>query len=75
MVKKKLERDTEKAAIAGVIAGLANYFDQDPVLLRIIAVTLLVLTGIFPGTILYIAAWVIMPKQDGRPAVDYEVTE
>ena len=73
-MKKKLERDEEKAVVGGVLSGLANYFNQDPVLFRIAAITFLILTGIFPGLILYIAAWIVMPK-NGPVRVDYEVKE
>lgn len=60
--------------MAGVLAGMADYFDQDPTLFRIVAITFLVLTGVFPGVLLYLGAWLVMPKDD-RPAVDYEVVE
>ncbi len=72
--KKRLERDQEKAVISGVLAGLADYFHQDPVLFRVAAIAFLILTGVFPGILLYLAAWVIMPKRDDR-RVDYEVVE
>ncbi len=73
-MSKKLEREQEKAVVAGVLAGLAEYFDQDPVLFRILAIVFLVLTGIFPGLLFYIAAWIVMPKSRGHK-VDYEVVE
>ncbi|MCD5381302.1 MAG: PspC domain-containing protein [Candidatus Pacebacteria bacterium] len=73
-MKKKLERDKEKAVVSGVLSGMANYFDQDPVLFRVLAVAFLILTGIFPGLLLYLAAWIVMP-QKGRSRVDYEVVE
>ena len=73
-MKKKLERDEEKSVVSGVLAGLANYFDQDPVLFRVLAIMFLILTGIFPGLFIYLAAWMVMPKKDGdRVDVDYEV--
>ena len=76
MSKKQLEIDQEKAVVSGVIAGLASYFDQDPVLFRVAAVTFLILTGVFPGIILYLAAWIMMPKRIRAPFdVDYEVVE
>jgi phage shock protein C len=75
MRKKRLERDQERAVISGVLSGLANYFEQDPVLFRIIAIIFLVITGVFPGLLFYVAAWILMPKQDTRPKVDYEVVE
>lgn len=74
MQKKRLKRDEEKAVISGVMAGLAEYFDQDPVLFRIIAIVFLVLTGFFPGLLFYLAAWILMAKHK-TPQVDYEVVE
>jgi phage shock protein C len=73
-MKKKLKRDQEKAVVAGVMYGLAEYFNQDPVLFRIAAITFLLITGIFPGVILYLAAWIVMSKRD-RADVDYTVVE
>lgn len=73
-MKKKLQRDKEKAVVSGVLSGMANYFDQDPVLFRALAIAFLILTGIFPGLLLYLAAWVILPQNGGRK-VDYEVVE
>ena len=71
MKKKQLTRSQEKAVIAGVLGGLANYFDHDPVLYRVLAVTFLIITGVFPGLLFYLAAWLIMPKHT-EPKVDYE---
>jgi len=73
-MKKKLERNEEKAVISGVLSGMADYFGQDPVLFRVMAVTFLILTGFFPGLLLYLAAWVIIPKRNPKQ-VDYEVVE
>tara|TARA_B100000508_G_scaffold67978_1_gene53048 strand:+ start:13648 stop:13866 length:219 start_codon:yes stop_codon:yes gene_type:complete len=72
-MKRKLERDTEKAVVSGVLSGLAEYFNQDPVLFRVFAIAFLILTGVFPGVLLYLGAWVMMPKKGTR--VDYEVVE
>ncbi|MEK7638907.1 MAG: PspC domain-containing protein [Patescibacteria group bacterium] len=72
-MKKRLERDQEKAVVSGVLAGLANYFDQDPALFRLAAVVFLIVTGFFPGLLFYLVAWVIMPKSV-KPKADYEVT-
>lgn len=74
MNTKKLERTREGVVIAGVLAGLARYFDQDPVLFRIIAIVLLILTGIFPGAFIYFVAWLIMPKQK-EGTVEYTIIE
>lgn len=74
--QKRLERDKEKAVISGVLAGMANYFEQDPVLFRVMAIAFLVLTGFFPGILLYLAAIVVMPrKMHEAQDVEYEVVE
>jgi phage shock protein C len=73
-MKKRLERDQERALVAGVITGLANYFDQDPILFRVAAITFLILTGIFPGLLIYLLAWLLIPKAD-KTHFDFEVVE
>lgn len=75
-MKKRLEREQEQAVVAGVLAGMANYFNQDPSLFRVLAIVFLILTGVFPGLLFYLAAWIIIPKQKrSHNQVDYEVVE
>jgi phage shock protein C len=76
MSKRVYTRDTETALVGGVVAGLADYLEQDPVLFRIVAIGLLIVTGLFPGLLLYGVAWVFTPtkKQQSRKA-DYEISE
>ncbi len=57
--------------VAGVVAALARYFEQDPVLFRIVAITFLILTGVFPGVFIYLAAWFIIPRQSRH--ADYTI--
>lgn len=73
-MKKRLERDKEGAVLAGVMGGLANYFKQDPALFRLFAICFLILTGFFPGILLYLAGWVTMPNAGAQKA-DYVVSE
>ena len=56
--KKRLTRSDDKM-IGGVCAGLAEYLDIDPTIVRIV---LMVLFAGF-GILLYIILWLIMPKQ------------
>jgi len=58
--------------VAGVLGGLAEYFKQDPVLFRLAGVALLIVTGVFPGLLLYIIAWIMMPR---KPKADYTINE
>ncbi len=57
--KKKLYRWPEDRIIAGVCAGIARYFDTDPVLVRAIFVLLALIKGI--GVALYLILLMIMP--------------
>jgi len=63
---KKLYRSRTDKKIAGVCAGIAEYFDIDPTVVRIIFVILL-LPGGFPGLIPYLILWVVVPE---APAAD-----
>jgi phage shock protein C len=58
---RKLYRSTSNRQLAGVCGGLAEYFNLDPTLIRVLFVILAVLGG--SGVILYIAMWIIVPKQ------------
>ena len=62
-MNKKLQRDTENALLGGVLSGLARYFSHDPLLFRLLAIVLIVITGLFPGAFLYLLAWILIPKQ------------
>jgi len=73
-MKKRLHRDEEKAVISGVLAGLANYYEQDPLLFRIGAIAFIILTGFFPGILVYLVAWFMVPKKP-KTTVEYEVVE
>lgn len=59
---KKLYKSAKDKKIDGVCAGLADYFDLDATLVRVGFAVLVVLTGIFPGVILYAVLAVIMPR-------------
>ena len=48
---------------AGIIGGLGEYFDVDPVLLRLGCVFLAVCTAFVPGLIAYMVAIFIVPEK------------
>ncbi|MDB5165925.1 MAG: phage shock protein PspC [Candidatus Saccharibacteria bacterium] len=58
---KHLYRSKTDRKIAGVCAGIAEYFGIDPTIVRVIAV-LLLLPGGFPGLIPYLILWVVVPE-------------
>jgi len=62
MKKKELTLSQDKKAL-GVAGGIAEYFDTDPALIRIIALIVILATGIVPGLIAYfIIGKAIMPE-------------
>jgi len=60
---KKLYRSNTNKVFAGIIGGIGEYFDVDPVLLRILWLLILAATGLIPGLIVYLIAIFIVPKK------------
>jgi len=59
---KRLTRSKEKM-VAGVLAGIANYLDMDPTIVRIIYVILSIASVGFPGLLAYLIMWAIIPEE------------
>ena len=59
---KKLRRSVKGRVIAGVAQGMANYFDIDVVLVRLVWV-LLLLPGGIPGIVPYLICWLVIPSE------------
>ncbi len=58
---KRLYRSRKDKMLGGVAAGLAEYFDIDPTLVRVIFVVSLFAGG--AGIIAYIILWIIVPEE------------
>jgi phage shock protein C len=58
---RKLYRSRTNRKLAGVCGGLAQYFNIDATLIRVLFVLLAVLGG--SGLVLYVAMWIIVPKE------------
>jgi phage shock protein C len=58
---RKLYRSKTNRQLAGVCGGLAQYFNLDATLVRVLFVLLAVLGG--SGLVLYLAMWIIVPKE------------
>lgn len=63
---RQLRRRPDQGHIAGVCAGISEYFNVDPIIVRIAAVVLLV-SG--PGLVAYVLAWIFVPAAEGAGAV------
>ncbi len=55
---KRLYRNTREAKIAGVCAGIADYFDIDPIIVRLFFILSIFWGG---GIIAYAIAWYLVP--------------
>ena len=60
---KKLQRFVEDRKIAGICAGLGEYFDLDPVFFRLFFLASLLFGGI--GAIAYVLLWILVPEKTG----------
>ena len=60
---KKLHRFVEDRKIAGICAGLGEYFDLDPVFFRLFFLVSLLFGGI--GALAYLFLWIMVPEKAG----------
>lgn len=62
MAAKRLYRSHNKV-LGGVLAGFADYFSIDVVLVRVIYVLLSLFSAGFPGLLVYIIFWIVTPEE------------
>lgn len=61
---KKLYRSSKQRMVAGICGGLAEYFDMDVNIMRLLFVAISLLSVLFPMVIFYIIAWIIVPEEE-----------
>lgn len=64
-LQQPLMRVRQGKLIAGVCGGIAKWLDWDPTLVRLGYVILTVLSVGFPGILIYILLWILMPQEPG----------
>jgi phage shock protein PspC (stress-responsive transcriptional regulator) len=71
MSQSKLYRSHHKI-LGGVCGGIADYLGWDRLLVRLLYVIVSILSAAFPGTIVYIVLWIVMPlgEQGNKGAVE-----
>ena len=60
---KRLYRSETDKQLAGVCAGIAEYFNLDPTLVRVGFIFITFITGFFPGILAYIVIALITPTK------------
>jgi phage shock protein C len=58
---KRLKRSVSDKMLAGVCGGLADYFEIDPTIIRLIFVLAVLIGG--TGVLAYLIMWIIVPKE------------
>lgn len=74
MNNNRLFRNTENKMIGGVAAGLAEYFQIDVTIVRVLLVFAFFIPKPFPLVLVYIVLWIVMPDSAKRPKALEEST-
>ena len=61
---KGLKRTKHNAMIAGVCAGIAGHFGWSVTATRVAYVLLSILSAAFPGILVYVILWLVLPRSE-----------
>ncbi|MGH7180084.1 MAG: PspC domain-containing protein [Tepidisphaeraceae bacterium] len=61
---RPLTRSRQDALIGGVCAGIARWLQWDPTLVRVLYVLVSIFSAAFPGILVYIVLWMVMPLEE-----------
>jgi phage shock protein PspC (stress-responsive transcriptional regulator) len=68
MTATKLHRSRRYRILGGVCGGIAQWLGWSPTTVRILYVLLSILSAGFPGILVYIVLWLVMPEDATAPA-------
>ena len=71
MTNVGLYRSNRSNMIAGVMGGIAERFGWNANLLRLIFVIVSVMSAAFPGILVYLVLWLVIPKQNQSSKANY----
>jgi phage shock protein C len=63
-LRAPLRRSRSDRKIAGVIGGIARHFDIDPTTARVLYVVGSIVSAAFPGALVYVLLWLLIPEED-----------
>ena len=69
-VSRPLRRSRTNRLIVGVVGGLAEYFGVDPTLMRVVYVVGSIVSAAFPGLLVYLLLWLLIPEAEDRAGPD-----
>jgi len=62
-----LYRSSTDRMVAGVCGGFARWLGWSSTVVRVLYVALSILSAAFPGILIYLLLWIVMPQEDRRP--------
>jgi phage shock protein PspC (stress-responsive transcriptional regulator) len=62
-IHRPLTRSRHNVMIAGVCGGIAEWLGWDPTLVRVLYIVGSIVSVGFPGTIVYLILWAVMPRE------------
>jgi phage shock protein PspC (stress-responsive transcriptional regulator) len=62
--QRGIERSRSEAMIAGVCAGIARHFGWSVTGTRVAYVILSICSAAFPGILVYLILWLVLPRAD-----------
>lgn len=74
MANPGLYRSTRSTMIAGVMGGIAERFGWNANLLRLIFILVSVMSAAFPGILVYLVLWLVMPKKQSMLEQPHQYT-
>jgi phage shock protein C len=63
-LRKPLRRSRRHRMIAGVCGGIAEWLGWDPTLVRVLYVVGSIVSAAFPGILVYLLLWIIVPNAE-----------
>lgn len=69
-----IHRSRERRVIAGVLGGMAESYGWPVTRLRVVYCIVSILSAGFPGTLVYLALWYLIPEAE-RPARRFRVDD
>ena len=68
MTTNRLHRSSRYRILGGVCGGIAEWLGWNPTAVRILYVLLSILSAGFPGVLVYIILWAVMPQSEAASA-------
>ncbi|MCF8011199.1 MAG: PspC domain-containing protein [Clostridiales bacterium] len=60
---KRFARSSHNCMLGGVCGGIGEYFGISPAVIRLSYILISIFSAAFPGILVYIIAWLIIPKK------------